>query len=98
MLPIILKIRLTTMAMAGFASAAAPMPLPSSAVAMVVAGHTASPVEISLYDENEHQAGTIAVWRDGATDDQTSVELKRMFRCRTTYKQKLLAKKTLAML
>ncbi|MDB4956905.1 MAG: LysM-repeat protein [Myxococcales bacterium] len=98
MLPIILKVRLTTMAMAGFASAVAPMPLPTEAVAMMVAGHTATPVEVSLYDENEYQVGTMAVWRDGSTDEPTTAEVKRMFRCRTTHRQKLIAKKTLAML
>lgn len=98
MLPIILKIRLTTMAMGGFVAATAPMPLPAEAITMVVAGHTATPVEVSLYDENEHQVGTIAIFRDGATDDQTTADVKRMFRCRTTHRQKVIAKQTLAML
>jgi uncharacterized protein YcbK (DUF882 family) len=98
MLPILLKAKLTTLAMAGLTSSAAPAPLPSSPVAMVVAGHAVSPVEVRLWDENEYQAGTIAIWRDGSTDPQTTAEVKRLFRCRTTHRQKLMAKKTLAML
>ena len=98
MLPIILKARLTTMAMAGLTSAAAPTALPSSQVAMVVAGNAVSPVEVKLYDETEYQAGTIAIWRDGSMDEATTAEVKRLFRCRTTHRQKLLAQKTLAML
>jgi uncharacterized protein YcbK (DUF882 family) len=98
LLPIILKIRLATMAMGGITAASSPMPLPASAVAITAAAHTASPVQISLWDENEHQAGAIVVWRDGATDEVTSNEIKRLFRCRTTHRQRLLAKQTLAML
>ncbi len=86
------------MAMAGWSAAATPVPLPVDAVTMMVAGNAAAPVEVNLYDENDHQTGLVAIWRDGATDDVTKAELKRMFRCRTTHRQKLLAQKTLAML
>jgi uncharacterized protein YcbK (DUF882 family) len=98
LLPILLKIRLTTMAMAGIAAAGSPVPVPAQAVAVMVAGQAASPVEVNLYDENEHQTGTIAVWRDGATDDATTAAVKRLFRCRTTHREKMIAKQTLAML
>ena len=98
MLPILLKIRLTTMAMAGWTAAASPVPLPAHSVAVMMAGQAAAPVEINLYDENDHQTGTVAIWRDGGTDDGTKTVLKRMFRCRWTHREKLLAQKTLAML
>ena len=98
MLPIILKIRLTTMAMAGWAATATPVPLPAEAVAVMFAGNAGAPVEVTLYDENDHQTGTVALWRDGATDEDTKTELKRLFRCRSTHRQKMLAPKTLAML
>ena len=98
MLPIILKIRLATMAMASWSSAAAPVPMPAESVAMVFAGQAASPVEVTLYDENDHQAGTVAIWRDGSTDPETTTSLKRLFRCRSTYRQKMMAQKTLEML
>lgn len=98
MLPIILKIRLATMAMAGWSAAASPFPMPASTVAMVFAGDTAAPVAVDLYDENDHQAGTVAIWRDGSTDPATAAEIKRLFRCRTTHREKMIAQKTLAML
>jgi uncharacterized protein YcbK (DUF882 family) len=36
--------------------------------------------------------------RDGSTDEQTTADVKRLFRCRTTHREKVIAKKTLAML
>jgi uncharacterized protein YcbK (DUF882 family) len=98
LLPIILKIKLTTMAMAGWMSAAAPVPMPATAVATVVAGQAGSPVAVRLYDQNEHQHGVVAIWRDGSTDAATKVELKKLFRCRRTRHEKLMAQQTLAML
>ncbi len=98
MLPIILKIRLTTMAMASVAAAGSPVPVPTQAVAVMMAGEAAAPVQVNLYDENEHQTGTIAIWRDGATDDETSAAVKKLFHCRTTHREKMMAKQTLAML
>src|SRR5437016_3303361 len=95
LLPIILKLKLATMAMASWSAAAAPVPLPAGTVAMVFAGQIASPVEVTLYDENDHQAAAIALWRDGATDEETSASVKRLFRCRTTFRQKMMAQKTL---
>lgn len=86
------------MTMAGWSAAASPMPLPADAVATLFAADTAGPVEVSLYDENEHQAGTIAIWRDGALDEDTKTIVKKLFHCRRTWREKLLAQKTLAML
>jgi uncharacterized protein YcbK (DUF882 family) len=98
LLPIILKIRLATTVMAGWSAAASPVPMPAESVAMVFAGEVGSPVEVTLYDENDHQAGALAIWRDGSTDQATADNVKRLFRCRTTYRQKMMAQKTLAML
>ena len=98
MLPIILKLKIMTTAMAGWTAAVAPVPLPAEALTTMVAGNAAMPVEVSLYDENEHQTGTVAIWRDGATDEATKADIKRLFRCRSTHRQKLIAQKTLAML
>lgn len=98
MLPILIKVRLMAMAMAGWTSAAAPVPLPADAVATLLAGYTAAPVEVDLYDENDHQQGKVAIWRDGSTDDETAYELKKLFRCRRTWREKSIARGTLAML
>jgi uncharacterized protein YcbK (DUF882 family) len=84
--------------MAGFVASSTPAPLPASAIAIAVGGAAASPIAVPLYDENEHQTGTVAIWRDGWTDDETTVELKKLFRCRTTHREHQLAQKTLAML
>lgn len=97
-LPIILKIKLMTSAMAGWTAAASPMPLPAEAVATLFAGHMSSPVPVDLYDENDHQRGLVAVWRDGSTDEATTAELKKLFRCRKTHREKTIKKATLAML
>ena len=86
------------MTMAGWSAAASPVPLPADAFAVMFSADAAGPVEVSFYDENDHQAGTVAIWRDGATDDDTKVELKKLFRCRKTYREKMMAQKTLAML
>jgi uncharacterized protein YcbK (DUF882 family) len=98
LLPIILKVKLATTVMAGWTAAASPVPLPAEAVATMYAGETAGPVEVSFFDENAHQDYNIAIWRDGTTDDATTATVKKMFRCRTTYREKMIAKKTLAML
>jgi uncharacterized protein YcbK (DUF882 family) len=98
LLPIILKIRLMTMAMAGWTAAASPLPLPADAIATLFAGHTSAPIEVRLYDENDHQSGTVAIWRDGSTDEATTAEVKRLFRCRRTHKEKMIAAATLGML
>jgi uncharacterized protein YcbK (DUF882 family) len=98
LLPIILKLRIMTTAMAGWTAAVAPVPLPAQSVATLVAGQAAQPVEVSLYDENDHQSGVVAIWRDGSTDAATKQDLKRLFRCRATHREKPLAQKTLAML
>ena len=98
MLPIILKIRLMSMAAAGWTAAASPVPLPAEAVATLFAGTTSAPVEVQLYDENDRQRGRIAIWRDGSVDAHTRDVVKRLFRCRKTHREVMIHKRTLAML
>lgn len=98
MLPIILKIRLMGMAAASWTAAASPMPMPAESVATLFATRAATPVDVDLYDENDHQKGHVAIWRDGSVDDDTKVQLKRMFRCRKTHREAMIHHTTLAML
>ena len=87
-----------TTAMAGWTAAAAPAPVAADTMAVALAGDLAAPVEVVLYDENDHQHGRIAIWRDGRTDDDTKALVKRLFRCRRTHEQALIHRRTLAML
>lgn len=87
-----------TGAMAGWTAAASPVPVPADAVATLVASQASSPVQIHLYDENDHQDGRVAIWRDGSTDEMTTIAIKTMFRCRKTHQQKMIAQGTMAML
>jgi uncharacterized protein YcbK (DUF882 family) len=98
LLPIIIKVRLMSTAMAGWAAASSPVPVPTEAVASLIGGYTAAPIEVDLYDENDHQKGRVAIWRDGSTDTATTATLKRLFRCRKTHRERPIAKRTLAML
>jgi uncharacterized protein YcbK (DUF882 family) len=98
LLPIILKVRLMTMAMSGWTAAASPIPLPADAFAAMFAGEAGTPVAVDLYDENAHQTGVVAIWRDGSTDEDTAEELNRLFRCRKTHREHSMAQATLAML
>jgi len=98
MVGILIKVKLMATAMAGWTAAVAPAPMPAQAVATIVHAEIVSPVAVNLFDENEHQTGTIAIWRDGSTDAATKTIVKKLFHCRKTYRQKLMAQKTLAML
>ena len=72
--------------------------MPAEAVATLFAGHTSGPIEVDFYDENEHQRGRVAIWRDGAVDDETRGQIKRLFRCRKTHREAMIHRRTLAML
>jgi uncharacterized protein YcbK (DUF882 family) len=98
LLPIILKIRLMSAAAASWTAAASPVPLPAESIATLVATQTSGPVEVSLYDENDHQKGRIAIWRDGSVDDVTRDQVMRLFRCRKTHREAMIHRNTLAML
>ena len=86
-LPIVLKAKLMATTMAGWTAAAAPIPMPAESVATLIAANAAGPIPVDLYDENDHQKGLVAIWRDGSTDDDTTDLLKHMFRCRRTYRE-----------
>ena len=86
------------MAAAGWTAASSPVPLQAEAVATLFATHTAAPIELDLYDENDHQKGHVAIWRDGSVDDPTRDEIKRLFRCRKTHREAMIHHRTLAML
>ncbi|MFT3694488.1 MAG: DUF882 domain-containing protein [Kofleriaceae bacterium] len=98
MVGVLIKIKIMTTAMVGWTASAAPAPIPAQTVAAVIDAEVASPVAVPLYDENDHQQGTIAIWRDGSVDDATKTTVKKMFRCRKTFREKMMAQKTLAML
>jgi uncharacterized protein YcbK (DUF882 family) len=98
MLPILLKLKLATAAAAGLAAAASPLAVPADALAMTVAERVAAPIEVKLYDENLRISATVGIRRDGTMDDATAAEVKRLFRCRTTGRQRVIARRTLAML
>jgi len=98
MLPVILKLKLATTAAAGLAASAAPVPVPAEALAMLVVERSASPVEVRLYDENLQVSATIGIRRDGTMDDETTAEVKHLFRCRQTNREHVIARRTLAML
>jgi len=98
MLPILIKIRLTTMAMAGWTSAAAPVPLPMDAISMVYQARAATPVEVKLYDENLHVNATVVIDHLGNSDEATTAEIHHLFRCRVTNRERPIARKTLMML
>jgi uncharacterized protein YcbK (DUF882 family) len=98
MLPILLKLKLATAAAAGLAATAIPVTVPADALAMTVAGRVAAPIEVKLYDENLQVSATVGIRLDGTMDDATAAELKHLFRCRTTGRQHVIARRTLAML
>ncbi len=98
MLPIILKIRLMSMAAASWTAAASPVPLPAESFATLIASRSAGPIDVDLYDENDHQKGRIAIWRDGSVDEDTRVLVKRLFRCRKTHREAMIHRNTLSML
>jgi uncharacterized protein YcbK (DUF882 family) len=98
MLPILLKIRLTTMAMAGWTAAASPAPLPMDAVAMVYQQRAATPVEVKLYDENLHVNASVLIDHEGNSDEATTQQIHHLFRCRVTNRERPIARKTLMML
>lgn len=98
MLPVILKLKLATAAAAGLAAAASPVAVPADALVMTVAERAAAPVEVKLYDENLRISTRVGIRRDGTMDDATAAEVKQLFRCRTTGRQRAIARRTLAML
>jgi uncharacterized protein YcbK (DUF882 family) len=90
MLPVIAQLRTAATLMA--IGVPTPVPIaPEIEAAM-------EPVELELYDVNADTSARVAIRRDGATDDDTAVQLKHLFRCHETGSEHALAPKTLAML
>jgi uncharacterized protein YcbK (DUF882 family) len=98
MLPILLKLKLATAAAAGLAAAAGPLPVPAEAFAMVAVERAAAPVEVKLFDENLGISAIVGIRRDGTMDTATAAEVKHLFRCRQTNRERPIARRTLAML
>ena len=98
MLPVILKLKLATAAAVGLAASASPVPVSAEALAMSVVEHHASPVEVRLFDENLRVNATVAIHHDGSMDEATAAEVKHIFRCRQTNRERPIARRTLAML
>lgn len=98
MLPILIKARLASMAMAGWTAAAAPVPLPIDSLSMMYQARAATPVPVVLYDENLHVNATVEIDHLGNSDDATTAEIHHLFRCRVTNRERPIARKTLAML
>jgi uncharacterized protein YcbK (DUF882 family) len=98
MLPVVLKLKLATTAAMGLAAAAAPVPVQVEALATMIVERAASPVEVTLYDENLQVHATVGIRRDGTMDDATAADVKHLFRCRQTNREHAIARRTLAML
>lgn len=98
MLPLLLKIKLLTTAMTGWTAASAPVPLPVEAMAVAFEVRAATPVEVKLYDENLRVSATVLIHHDGTSDDATTKEIRHLFRCRVTNRERPIARKALMML
>lgn len=98
MLPLLLKIKLMTTAMAGWTAAASPIPLPVETVAAVFEMRAATPVEVKLYDENLRVSATVLIDHEGNSDEATTLQIRELFKCRFTGRQRAIARKTLMML
>src|SRR5262245_46547480 len=98
MLPVILKLKLATTAAIGLAASASPAPLTAEGLAIVVVECAAAPVAVKRFDENLRVSASVGIRRDGAMDDETAAEVKHLFRCRQTNRERPIARKTLAML
>jgi uncharacterized protein YcbK (DUF882 family) len=98
MLPVILKLKLATTAAAGLAASASPVPVSAAALAITVAEREVAPIEVKLFDENLRVNAAVAIRRDGSMDPATADEVKHLFRCRQTNRERPIAKQTLAML
>jgi uncharacterized protein YcbK (DUF882 family) len=83
--------------MAGWLASSSPASAASAGEAPAANVATA-PVQVLLYDENAREEATVWISRDGTADESNTAEIRRLFRCRRTHKEKELARGTLAML
>jgi uncharacterized protein YcbK (DUF882 family) len=65
---------------------------------MTMVERATTPVEVKLFDENLRVNATVGIRRDGTMDSQTAVEVRHLFRCRQTNRERPIARRTLAML
>lgn len=65
---------------------------------MVFQARDVAPVPVKLYDENLRVDATVMINHDGSVDDATAKEIRHLFRCRVTNRERPIAKKTLMML
>ena len=98
MLPILIKIKLLTTAMAGWSVAASPVPLPMNAIALAFDVRAATPVEVKLYDENLRVSASVVIDHHGNSDEATTAQIRHLFRCRVTNRERAIARKSLKML
>lgn len=98
MLPLLIKARLMTTAMAGWTAAAAPVPMPAGQVALLHEARAVAPVPVPLYDENLHVFATVEIDHLGNSDEETTKEIRHLFRCRVTNRERPIARKSLLML
>jgi len=98
MIPLLLELRLLTTAMAGWTAAMSPVPLPVDAVGLAFEMRAATPVEVNLYDENLKVHATVLIDHAGNSDLETTKQIRHLFRCRETNRQRPIARQTLAML
>jgi uncharacterized protein YcbK (DUF882 family) len=72
--------------------------MPTDAIAVAFQVRAAMPVEVKLYDENLRVAATVLIRHDGTSDEATTKEIRHLFRCRVTNRERPIARKTLMML
>lgn len=100
MTTIIVEVKLATTAMAGLMAASSPVPLPAETIALALATHAASPVELEFVDGNRFPrfSQKLVVERDGTTDAATAATFAEMFQCLHTHRKREMAPRTLAIL
>lgn len=101
-------IRLVESIMAGWLATASPVPTAAVAAAAATvttptnttsdAGSAEGPIEVLLHDENAKEDATVWINRDGTMDEASAAEVRRLFRCRRTHKEREIERGTLAML
>lgn len=58
----------------------------------------AQPVTVTLYDENHKETSIVVIRRDGSVDEENDKEVRRLFRCRRTGKQRQIDQRLLALI
>jgi uncharacterized protein YcbK (DUF882 family) len=58
----------------------------------------AQPVTVSLFDENHKESSVVVIGRDGSVDETNDKEIRRLFRCRRTGKQRQIDQRLLALI